>query len=63
MTSEPARPTPPTNDLPQQLPLPANTPVWKSETLLDGKPEAAILHEGQVYRLRCTRQGKLILYK
>jgi hemin uptake protein HemP len=37
--------------------------VWKSEDLLDGRMEAIILHDGQVYRLRCTRQGKLILNK
>lgn len=37
--------------------------VWKSEDLLGDKSEALIVHHDQVYRLRCTRQGKLILYK
>jgi hemin uptake protein HemP len=37
--------------------------VWKSEELLSGENEAVIVHHGQVYRLRCTKHGKLILYK
>jgi hemin uptake protein HemP len=31
--------------------------------LLAGRPEVAIEHQGQVYRLRQTAQGKLILTK
>lgn len=37
--------------------------VWKSDDLLGPDTEALILHRGQTYRLRCTKQGKLILYK
>jgi hemin uptake protein HemP len=37
--------------------------VWNSEDLLGTESEAVILHRGQEYRLRCTRQGKLILFK
>lgn len=37
--------------------------VWKSDDLLGTDTEALILHRGQTYRLRCTKQGKLILYK
>lgn len=37
--------------------------VWQSNDLLGEDPEALIMHRGQVYRLRCTKQGKLILYK
>lgn len=37
--------------------------VWRSEELLGSETEAVILHRGQEYRLRCTRQGKLILFK
>jgi hemin uptake protein HemP len=43
---------------------PANArKVWSSDELLGGQAEAVILHRGQEYRLRCTRQGKLILFK
>lgn len=37
--------------------------VWYSEQLLGAHVEALIVHQGEVYRLRRTRQGKLILYK
>ncbi|HEX5105800.1 MAG TPA: hemin uptake protein HemP [Pirellulaceae bacterium] len=36
---------------------------WRSEELLGDKTEVQILHGTEVYRLRRTRQGKLILYK
>lgn len=35
----------------------------RSETLLGGCKELPIWHEGQLYRLQITRQGKLILTK
>lgn len=38
-------------------------PVWHSEQLLGKHVEVLILHNNEVYRLRRTRQGKLILYK
>jgi hemin uptake protein HemP len=42
----------------------ANTPpVWHSEQLLGSHVEVLIVHQNEVYRLRRTRQGKLILYK
>lgn len=34
-----------------------------SHQLLQGRRELQILHQGQVYRLQQTRQGKLILTK
>lgn len=34
-----------------------------SQQLLQGRRELQILHQGQVYRLQQTRQGKLILTK
>ena len=34
-----------------------------SESLLRGQNEIAILHEGQLYRLRRTAKGKLIMTK
>jgi len=35
----------------------------RSEELLGGRREVQILHEGQIYRLLVTRNGKLILQK
>ena len=35
----------------------------KSEDLLQGEREVAIIHNGETYRLRKTRAGKLILNK
>ena len=58
-----------------KLPLPAHaaaatspahapaSPQWQSEQLLQGSKEVLIHHGEEVYRLRLTRQGKLILYK
>ncbi len=34
-----------------------------SQQLLQGRRELQILHQGQIYRLQQTRQGKLILIK
>lgn len=42
---------------------PAVTPHWHSEELLKGTKEVLIQHGTETYRLRLTRQGKLILYK
>jgi hemin uptake protein HemP len=36
---------------------------WRSEDLLGGRCEAFIAHDGQLYRLRRTSTGKLILTK
>ena len=35
----------------------------RSEELLAGTQEVLIEHDGQTYRLRLTRRGKLILHK
>jgi hemin uptake protein HemP len=34
-----------------------------SESLLQGRDAVSIVHKGELYRLRQTRQGKLILTK
>ena len=36
---------------------------WTSKELLEGHCEAIIVHAGEIYRLRCTRNNKLILTK
>ncbi len=36
---------------------------WTSEEILQGKREAVIEHGGETYRLRLTRNNKLILHK
>jgi hemin uptake protein HemP len=54
---QPAPPEPPENGPPQAR------EAWRSEELLGDKTEVQILHNNEVYRLRRTRQGKLILYK
>ena len=36
---------------------------WTSAELLEGHCEVIIVHAGEVYRLRCTRNNKLILTK
>lgn len=40
-----------------------NSCVIRSEDLLKGSQELRIVHEGETYRLRLTRNGKLILHK
>lgn len=42
---------------------PAAKPVIASEELLQGSQEVEIQHGSDVYRLRVTRNGKLILHK
>jgi hemin uptake protein HemP len=41
----------------------AGPPRVESRHLFAGGPEVLIAHEGEQYRLRITRQGKLILTK
>jgi hemin uptake protein HemP len=44
----------------------ATTPInrcWRSDDLLAGASAVLIEHQGQVYQLRATKQGKLILTK
>jgi hemin uptake protein HemP len=45
------------------LALPVAPLPLDSRQLLQGRRELQILHQGQVYRLQQTRQGKLILTK
>lgn len=40
-----------------------DAPVWRSQQLLNGSREILITHEEETYRLRLTRNGKLILTK
>lgn len=57
-------PLPPQTALPQPVPaLPEAARVFDSAQLLGGQPEIYIVHQGEMYRLRLTRQGKLILTK
>ncbi len=39
------------------------TAAISSEELFAGRREIEILHDGECYRLRITRNGKLILHK
>jgi hemin uptake protein HemP len=59
--SPPAEPAPPQPTLPQPT-LPARE-QWTSAELLGERTEVLIVHNNEVYRLRRTRQDKLILYK
>jgi hemin uptake protein HemP len=54
--------TPPSSDR-QPETSPAARRVLRSEDILAGQREVQILHEGEMYRLRVTRRGKLILQK
>ena len=47
----------------QELPRPAAKELLYSEELLGTRREILIKHGDEIYRLRCTRQGKLILHK
>ena len=42
---------------------PADKELWYSQELLGTRREILIKHGEELYRLRCTRQGKLILHK
>jgi hemin uptake protein HemP len=48
---------------PQTKALPVQARVVDSRALLDHKQEIRIAHDGQEYRLRLTRNNKLILTK
>jgi hemin uptake protein HemP len=43
--------------------LPFKERVLQSADLFQGRREVLILHEGEAYRLRLTKNGKLILHK
>jgi len=38
-------------------------PTYASSELLRGRSEVRIIHRGEVYRLRATSRGKLLLLK
>ena len=62
MTTEPN----PRIDLPREVPVPdvdKNKPCWQLSDLTRGGKEALIVHDDALYRLKVTRQGKLILCK
>jgi hemin uptake protein HemP len=47
----------------QAVPGLRDLPLVSSETLLKGTNHLHIVHNGELYQLRATRQGKLILTK
>lgn len=53
---DPSPPAPPARAAPE-------APVWRSKELLNGAREILITHDDETYRLRLTRNGKLILTK
>ena len=65
MTSIPSPPSPDRDQLtPAVQPRPdEDVSVIASEELFAGRSEIRVRHRGQEYRLRITRQGKLILTK
>jgi hemin uptake protein HemP len=56
--SQPLRPAVSNDQPPPALPV-----VLRSEELLQGRREILIIHSQEVYHLRLTRSGKLILTK
>ncbi|AFL53422.1 hemin uptake protein HemP [Sinorhizobium fredii] len=59
--------TPKDTDTPRSSPAPSATnrsqPIVESHELFRGASEILISHDGAIYRMRITRQGKLILNK
>jgi hemin uptake protein HemP len=53
-------PSPPPDGKAAQEPL---RDSWRSEELLGNRSEVQIIHNNEIYRVRRTRHGKLILYK
>ena len=53
----------PTENTPSQEASRSLKKQIKSDHLLQGREQIEILHRGQVYHLRVTRHGKLILTK
>jgi hemin uptake protein HemP len=54
------------DSVPAEPALPPAAPAreqWTSAELLGERTEVQIVHNNEVYRLRRTRQDKLILYK
>ncbi|MDP3653698.1 MAG: hemin uptake protein HemP [Rhodoferax sp.] len=61
--SHPAGPSPAVYALTAALDRRPALPVLQSTDLLGSQPSVEIEHNGQMYRLQATRQGKLILTK
>ena len=60
--AQPLEPPLPQATPPATLPLPGSLSL-DSQALLQGGRAVSIRHNGEVYRLQATRQGKLILTK
>lgn len=63
MNSQSTPPNAPILGRPVHRDASGTVPVISSQTLFKGAQEIAIEHQGSLYRLRITRQGKLILNK
>jgi len=61
MTSDEVRPA--DSHGPRLDPVNPNPRCVRSEEILHGEVEVLIDHQGEIYRLRKTRNGKLILQK
>lgn len=59
--AKPPLPTPPCGPMPALRAVPVDG--IDSRSLLQGRDSVVIVHRGELYRLRATRQGKLILTK
>ncbi len=60
--AQPLEPQASQADVPAALHLPGG-PSLDSQALLQGGRAVSIRHNGEIYRLQATRQGKLILTK
>jgi hemin uptake protein HemP len=63
MNSNPKKPQHISADITASVDRNIDLSVHESSRLLSGKSEALIMHAGEKYRLKLTRQGKLILTK
>lgn len=61
--SDSDRTPPPQPPVLGSIPAPEGAATISSRELLQGAREVLIDHEGEMYRLRLTRNGKLILHK
>ncbi len=61
--NQPSAQAGPPRPSPVPEPQPPRLPTWRSEDLLATGNEAYIVHGEEVYRLRRTRSGKLVLFK
>jgi hemin uptake protein HemP len=63
MTTDPEETPPKTSDLPPDGPPPAKPVAIQFEAIAQGETEILIEYRDQRYRLRATKNGKLILNK